>query len=468
MFLEINDISTGTLITEPLNMYAVASVYEKPVGSKYRIIYKLISGIIKEEEFDTKADADSRLEEIKEISTGGGGGSYVLPVAGASELGGIKVGNNLSIDADGILSASAGSSGLDFYGPIPQTAITGSDIINVTKVPVGMYWVRDYTKYCAVDYPSSSQTITFSNYSVRLRSYLLYVVADYDTANDGEVFAYAEGTALISNNLTTQLATLTKNTAATPKMELSQTEGSTAIVSGILQAAGAQTVTGKKTFNVLPESSVTPTTNNQLVNKKYVDDNAGGLPFAVVDAHYSSGDNEFIFESKPVGCYLVHNGSTGPSSDITYRTNMSFRASTATSSRVSVTAQWGMIYIFKSYNDANADETFGYALFANGQNGGTMEFKLQSIIKLSSGYRVQFSDMMITNNDSPIKKLIRMYDSSSTYNVDDLVLNTDGWFYRCTTAITTPESFDSSHWTNFDGYGIDRYIDEKIAAALNQ
>lgn len=34
----------------------------------------------------------------------------------------------------------------------------------------------------------------------------------------------------------------------------------------------AQTISGKKTFSTLPESSVVPTTNNQLVNKKFVDD----------------------------------------------------------------------------------------------------------------------------------------------------------------------------------------------------
>jgi hypothetical protein len=37
----------------------------------------------------------------------------------------------------------------------------------------------------------------------------------------------------------------------------------------------AQTITGVKTFTSLPESSVTPTTNNQLVNKAYVDSVAG-------------------------------------------------------------------------------------------------------------------------------------------------------------------------------------------------
>lgn len=34
----------------------------------------------------------------------GGGGQYVLPVASADTLGGVKVGNNLSIDGNGVLS----------------------------------------------------------------------------------------------------------------------------------------------------------------------------------------------------------------------------------------------------------------------------------------------------------------------------------------------------------------------------
>ena len=41
---------------------------------------------------------------------------------------------------------------------------------------------------------------------------------------------------------------------------------------GTVLSTTSQTITGKKTFNTLPESSATPTTNNQLVNKKYVDD----------------------------------------------------------------------------------------------------------------------------------------------------------------------------------------------------
>ena len=44
---------------------------------------------------------------------------------------------------------------------------------------------------------------------------------------------------------------------------------------------GAQTISGKKTFSTLPESSKTPTTANQLVNKNYVDTNF--LHFEVIE-----------------------------------------------------------------------------------------------------------------------------------------------------------------------------------------
>lgn len=47
-------------------------------------------------------------------SGGGGGGSYVLPIASADTLGGVKVGDNLSIDANGVLSARAGGGSDDY------------------------------------------------------------------------------------------------------------------------------------------------------------------------------------------------------------------------------------------------------------------------------------------------------------------------------------------------------------------
>ena len=40
---------------------------------------------------------------------------------------------------------------------------------------------------------------------------------------------------------------------------------------------GTQTIIGAKTFNILPKSSVVPTEDTHLVNKKYVDDNIGNI-----------------------------------------------------------------------------------------------------------------------------------------------------------------------------------------------
>jgi hypothetical protein len=57
----------------------------------------------------------------------------------------------------------------------------------------------------------------------------------------------------------------------------SLTGASSGIGNSAVKTIGNQTINGKKVFNTLPESSVIPTTNNQLVNKKYVDDSI--LPY---------------------------------------------------------------------------------------------------------------------------------------------------------------------------------------------
>lgn len=43
-------------------------------------------------------------------------------------------------------------------------------------------------------------------------------------------------------------------------------------VYNLLDLSSSQTISGIKTFNVLPQSSIVPTSDSQLVNKKYVDD----------------------------------------------------------------------------------------------------------------------------------------------------------------------------------------------------
>ena len=48
----------------------------------------------------------------------------------------------------------------------------------------------------------------------------------------------------------------------------------------------AQTISGVKTFSKLPESSVTPTTDNQFVNKAYVDDAITSAITTVLEGEY--------------------------------------------------------------------------------------------------------------------------------------------------------------------------------------
>ena len=66
---------------------------------------------------------------------GGGGGLYVLPPATANTLGGVKVGQGLSITSDGTLSIDGGCGSFDF---------------STTEVNTGQKWVDGKSIYCIV------------------------------------------------------------------------------------------------------------------------------------------------------------------------------------------------------------------------------------------------------------------------------------------------------------------------------
>lgn len=71
---------------------------------------------------------------------GGGGGSYTLPVATASRLGGVKIGSGLDITAGGVLSVTGGSSS---DGQKLWTAATPADMAALTGVSEGDVCVVD-------------------------------------------------------------------------------------------------------------------------------------------------------------------------------------------------------------------------------------------------------------------------------------------------------------------------------------
>jgi len=64
----------------------------------------------------------------------------------------------------------------------------------------------------------------------------------------------------------------------------------------------AETISSKKTFSVLPESSVVPTTDDQLTNKKYVDDSIAGIDLSSKQDVLTAGDNITI-ENNVISVY---------------------------------------------------------------------------------------------------------------------------------------------------------------------
>ena len=85
----------------------MASDLPEPKSRKEQYLAKS-AGMDVEIPAEPKSREEQYLNAIAE--GGGGGGGYVLPIASADTLGGVKIGENLSIDANGILSALGGGS----------------------------------------------------------------------------------------------------------------------------------------------------------------------------------------------------------------------------------------------------------------------------------------------------------------------------------------------------------------------
>jgi len=135
----------------------------------------------------------------------------------------------------------------------------------------------------------------------------------------GITYTSATDTTTVDNNLTiTALKTLTaksielttggsilSNALTITDVELGYLDGVTSNIqtqfNTTVKTTGAQSITGIKTFTTLPESSVVPTTADQLTNKTYVDSVAGAaLTVAVADTN--AGINYYpVFTSTGAG-----------------------------------------------------------------------------------------------------------------------------------------------------------------------
>lgn len=73
---------------------------------------------------DEVVEARGEYESLAEAIEAAGG-SYTLPIASASTLGGVKVGSGLSIDGNGVLSASGGGGG----GTYSETELLSAPVV---------------------------------------------------------------------------------------------------------------------------------------------------------------------------------------------------------------------------------------------------------------------------------------------------------------------------------------------------
>jgi len=124
------------------------------------ILYAMVNGTFVPVATLTLTDGGQLV--ITPSSGGGGGGGYVLPVATTTVLGGVKQGNNVTIDASGVLSVAPPGTGtvdsivqgggilVDATDPInPEVSVTAdpsivSAWINAANGPLGIF-VADAT-----------------------------------------------------------------------------------------------------------------------------------------------------------------------------------------------------------------------------------------------------------------------------------------------------------------------------------
>lgn len=225
------------------------------------------------------------------------------------------------------------------------------------------------------------------------------------------------------------------------------------------------TISKKFTFSsYLPECSKVPTTADQLVNKAYVD---GLMPY---EFDLDNSNPRDLLGLKR-GLYIVKNTTNNFNQNIYYSP---FRQGSASST---TKFNYGWFFVLRDITDdlPTGTEIIYYYTY---NDGATYAYTISTDSSASTGVssagllrdtavttttaqtisgQKTFSDAITSNGNTTAsnhlttksyvdKQLASDYSSSSTYDVDDFV-RYGNYLYQCNTAITTPEAWDSTHWT---------------------
>ena len=188
-----------------------------------------------------------------------GGGSYTLPVASASTLGGIKVGENLSIDENGVLS-STGGGGASIYKMFKYNNPEKALVLNDLKC--GDILVSTGT-LAYITFLNNNQTIIFNAEGTFLVSRVELI--------DG----YAKYIKLFCIGGISYARNFNRVQEITIRDEQTRivVEGATEYYDmyTMVKQDKNSNISGVLTFTTLPKSSVNPTDNNHFTRKGYVD-----------------------------------------------------------------------------------------------------------------------------------------------------------------------------------------------------
>ena len=166
---------------------------------------------------------------------------------------------------------------IDLNGGVLTT--TGGTILTLNGNPVGGGQVNTITGTAPITVTGTAidpvislansgvvpATYTVASVTVDAKGLITNASSGVIPPNDDWSNFPAQTNVNMNNFKLTSLATPTANTDGTTKLYVDTLDGAN------VKITGNQTVGGIKTFTALPESSVVPTTANQLVNKNYVD-----------------------------------------------------------------------------------------------------------------------------------------------------------------------------------------------------
>ena len=291
-------------------------------------------------------------------------------------------------------------------------------------------------------FKASENSTTINAKSMTPTSYLYYAVKYSSDLDNNTTFAYWSTSYYISSgSIKRATGYLVKTSNGLNSNEFTGTGAA------VEQPAVASTISAKKTFNVLPESSVMPTTDNQLVNKKYVDDNAGG--------NYTAGTNIEITNEGVISDTIPF-ATNGASSDSSIRLSKGYIDNFTKATRSTWVGPFSYIPTFGGTNNViigSSNGTTGVSLSNSIQIGVNCLNSVSDSISIGMGARTtKANQMMVGGSNSKINE-IAIYTSNGVK-----VMATEEYVNNQIAGIDIPE---------FDLTKINGYNSEKIQVLKN-